>query len=210
LAHRYIISFRTIGFRVTNTSPASGTTALDLRGYVTMDFSGAIDTGSVRAAFGITPASVGSFSMYRGGSYFDFFPSTDFVPNAHYVVTLSTVMKSLTGIPLAEDYTLSFATDSFRVSSFYPGEGASNVPTYSNLEIDFNALIDLVSIDSGFAISPAVPGTISSFNGWNLTFTHATPFQAQTKYVVTVSAPTRTKEGYPLLRPYKFSFITGD
>jgi len=207
LPSEFVSTFKTIDFRVTSTFPAPNELVGNLGQEISVVFSGPIDTASARAAFGISPQLDGTLHLQGGVSYFEFFSTLGFLPNTTYSVTLSASMKSSTGIPLAQPYSFAFTTDSFRVLSTTPANGDTGI-TYPVVFVAFNSTIRMAGADSGLTISPAVHGTMSfSYESYGYYISDMQPHQ---RYDVTISAPTATLNGSVLLRPYHFSFTTGN
>jgi hypothetical protein len=94
---------------VTGISPQNGSTEVGLQPYIYVYTSGPIDTSTIRTAFSISPAVSGVFYTYQQNA-FEFSPSAALQPYTVYTVTISTALKSPTGVPLEAAYTSSFAT----------------------------------------------------------------------------------------------------
>lgn len=106
----YSFSFTTAGFRVTSTTPPSGANGVSRSSSIYINFNGAIDTGTVRSAFGISPGASGTFYLYDGSSSFSFYPFPMLTANQMYTVTISTAMQTKSGYALDSPYEFFFTT----------------------------------------------------------------------------------------------------
>jgi hypothetical protein len=203
----YVSSFTSVDFRITSEVPRPDETVGNLGEIIYLTFSGPVDTGSVRGAFSLTPPVDGYFQLQQGSSYLEFVSSYGLLPNTRYTVNLSTLLRSSTGNPLSQPFSLSFTTDSFRVTHTSPSNEDTNI-TSGYIYVQFNSPINTASVDSGFAIVPKVHG-VFLLNRDSYYFS-AQDLQPGTKYDVTISSPTATLTGNTLLRPHRFSFTTGN
>jgi hypothetical protein len=104
----YSASFTTTSFQVIGSFPGDGQYNVALNQPVGFYCSGNIDPNSVQSAFRISPASQGTVIV--GNSAATFSPSPPFAANTIYTVTISTALRSSSGIPLAAPHTFSFRT----------------------------------------------------------------------------------------------------
>ncbi len=103
------ITFTTTRFRVNSTTPYNGETNVERSRTIYVGFNTAIDTGSVRSAFSISPAIAG-YLIFDQGSRFSFYPSQPLDANTTYAITISTAMKTKSGKNLQSPVTFSFTT----------------------------------------------------------------------------------------------------
>jgi hypothetical protein len=69
-----------------------------------------VDTSTVRPAFSISPPVAGTFIMADNSPFFAFRPDSVMAANTAYTVTLSTSLKSKTGVPIHAPYLLYYST----------------------------------------------------------------------------------------------------
>ncbi len=196
--------------RVTNTDPMNGDTAISpLYPYLLVRFNAPIDSGSVRAAFSISPSDpgVGSFVLDTWG--FSWSPQADAYlgSETRYTVTLSTGLKDQNGDQLPSSNSFSFTTQPYAVSSATPT--GNNVQLNSAISAYCNFLIDSTTIAPSFSVSPSVSGSFT-YNGSYFAFNPTALLTANSTYTVTISTGLRAKNGTPVKNPYSFSFTTGN
>jgi hypothetical protein len=63
----------------------------------------------VRQAFSFSPPVSGTFYLYEQDE-FDFYPSVELQPYTVYTITISTALKSQSGIPIKAPYSYTVAT----------------------------------------------------------------------------------------------------
>ena len=212
LSQQYMSSFTTSPFRVSGTYPQNGRTDVSLSTSISVAFTSRIDTGSVRSAFQITPATSGSFYLYDGNTSFEFYPSGGLLADTMYTVTIDTSVRSKDGTKLSSPYVFSFRTVPFTVTYTFPYNGQTGISRYPySIEVGFSAPIDTGSVRSAFSI-PGVSGYFSFYDGGNYFYYYPTntPLLANTIYTATISTAMRSKGGARLKAPYTFSFTTGN
>ncbi len=105
----YEFTFTTDQFKVLNTDPEDGSINVPRNNPIRIYFNGAIDTGSIRSAFSITPGLEGTFPMY-GWEYGIGYDHSGYASNTTYTVTISTAMRTKAGDNLLSPYTFSFTS----------------------------------------------------------------------------------------------------
>jgi hypothetical protein len=204
-------SYTTEAFRVSWTWPSAGGLVTYLNSYIAIYFSGGIDTGTVRAAFNLTPPTQGYFEWYYRSSYFRFIPATELLPRASYTATVSTAMRSSGGSALRSPYSFTFTTSPFMVIETGPRDGQINVYRDVHVYVLCNTYVDTSTIRQAFSISPDVGGTFSCYYpSDHFYFVPDSLLSANSTYTVTVSTALRTRGGSNLESPYTFSFTTGE
>lgn len=204
------LSFSTLPFKMTNTNPSGlGQFPLALTQFVSLYFSGSIDTGSVRGAFRIIPDD--GIVLQPFSADITFGPSAEWRPNTAYTVTLSTNLKADDGTHLASPVSISFTTDRFRVSGTYPNNGSIGVDRGTETDVYFTTAIDTGSVRRNFSINPNIAGYLYLYPSasW-FGFRPITQFAADTTYTVTIAGSLRSMSGYTIGSPFTFSFRTGD
>ncbi|HUI31876.1 MAG TPA: Ig-like domain-containing protein [Candidatus Acidoferrales bacterium] len=212
LSAPFSASFTTQAFQVTSTSPSDGSINVPSSQNIYVYLNGPIDTSTVRSAFSISPNIAGYFTDYYGSDYFEFTPYNGFSMGTNYTVSISTALKALNATPLPSDYTFSFSTQPFQITSCSPSNGTSDWPlNYSPISVYFNTLIDTASARAAFSINPNTSGYFSFYNysgSPEFTFTPNNGFKLGTTYSVVISTAMKSLGGGNLSSPYTFSFST--
>ncbi len=207
----YVATFTTTDFVVTSTYPSTGDTTVYSRSELNISFSGDIDTASVRAAFSMSPGVSGLFDFVRSSNGFGFSPIADFVAGTTYTVTISTDLRSITGVHLSAPYTFWFKVAPFKVTGSYPQDGSTHVYRYNNISVYASDYIDTSTVRSSFSITPQTTGTLNlQPDGSYFYFVPDTAYQPLTVYTVTIAATLKSQSGATLQSPYTFSFATGE
>ncbi|MDP1678222.1 MAG: Ig-like domain-containing protein [Bacteroidota bacterium] len=205
LKEPYELQFTTTPFQVTSTTPSNNDN-YSTANYISVWFTGDLDTGTVRNSFSITPATAGSFSFYS--NQFSFVPSKPFLAGQNYSVTLSTGIKGKDGSSLQSPYSFSFTTQAFQITNISPYNGSTDVSRYSSIYVNTNYTVDQTSISAAFSISPAAVGNLyTSGNGFY--FTPQNQLSANTSYSFTVSTKLKSTNGDTLLVGQTSTFKTG-
>ncbi len=93
--------------------------------------------------------------------------------------------------------------------SFFPASSTDSVWANTPIKITFSIAMSDTSLNDGFSISPAVPGTFSlEDHAHTVVFTPSELLSPKTKYTVTVNQFTTSILGASLDSTYSFSFVT--
>lgn len=104
----YVFEFLSPGFEVTGTTPRNRETDYYSLAALHVDFSGPIDSSTVRSAFEIRPTVVGTFAF--SSQAFSFEPVSSFALNTRYTVTIRPSLRMPNGVPLESGYAFWFVT----------------------------------------------------------------------------------------------------
>jgi Big-like domain-containing protein len=203
-------TFRTASFHVTSTYPQDGATDISVSSSVEVNFTGPIDTGSVRRAFSIDPPTPGNLYIYPGNPSIYFTPTIGLLSATSYRVTLSTAMRSQSGDSLVQPYSFSFRTAPFSVTYTSPYNGQTDIPLLGSIGVSFTASIDTASVRRAFSVVPPTVGNFYFYAGSSSTF-YFNPtlgLGPDTLYQVTLSTAMHSLRGDSLTQPYSFSFRT--
>ena len=196
-------------FRVTNSYPMDGDTGISpLYPDVVVRFNAQIDTGSVAAAFAISPSVTGNGNLFSDTWGFYWYPQADINlgSETRYTVTIAASMKDQNGDLLHSPRSFSFTTQPYAVMSASPtGTGVSMT---SAIYAYCNFLIDSTTIAPSLSVNPAVSGIVT-YSGSSFTFDPSVSLAANTVYTVTISTGLRAKNGTAIKSPFTFSFTTG-
>ena len=207
----YVSSFNTISFNVDNFYPYNNYQT-NIDDQISVNFTGPIDSNSVRQAFQISPNTQGVFTMFP--SSFVFSPTNDFAENTNYTVTIKSSVRSRDGVTLPSDYTTSFRTDAFQYTSTFPynyNYNQNGILRNTSIGMSFNNRIDTNTVRNAFSIVPNAGGGSFDFtnNPTSFYFQPDSLLAPYTNYTVTVSTALKTKGGTSLRNPQSFSFTTG-
>ncbi len=202
-------SFTTEPFQVVASSPSNGSINVERdMEYVHMDFTGNIDTASVKNAV-ITIAPADTFTrVYSSNSVHVMFKHY-LSASTIYTVNVSGV-KSSTGKTM-RPFELKFTTEPKAVWTPTCGlSGQNRVSINTPITISTNQTLDTSTIRGCFSINPSVPGTFSFYQGTtNFTFKPNSPLDTSKTYTVTIANTLKNKFG-DNAAPYSFSFKTSN
>ena len=203
-------------------SPSNAANNVPLNALIVLEFSKPIDVISVSNGLQFLSAGQpvqGGVALSTSNQQITFTPLGGLAPNTTYSVVTTAAITDIGGLALANPATLSFVTGSSTdtatpsVTTVSPGNNATGIPTNGVVQVQFNKLIDPLTVTSmTFQVSPygtSVPtaGIISiSASGQTATFSPSTPLEVTTQYIVTASAGITDIEGHPL--PNFESFFT--
>lgn len=180
---------------------------------ITLDFSEAMDQGSVESAFSYTDVSQtwditsGTWAWTDGNQTLNFQTSLSY--DTTYIVTINgTVAKDLAANPLdgngdgtgGDDYVFGFTTESApppvdttppQVDWTQPGEGDRNIPPDSDIVIAFDEEMNENSVESAIDIAPDVQYN-TDWDGSVLTIGITQDLDENTEYTVTINGSTAT------------------
>ena len=200
-------------FRVISITPAMGST-----GVVTTDptvviyFNGKVDT-SLNSFIHLTPAVPGKWYADLYDSTAAYYVHNDLGKLAHnttYTITVGTNAHDRKGNYLQQEFVSTFTTMSFKLSYTTSSNGATNVSlSQYYMEVNFTFPVDTGSVRDAFSISPAIPGSLSLYQGYSSFYYYmSTPLTPNTNYVVTFSTHLRSMDGDTLMSPNTFTFTT--
>lgn len=197
------------GFRVSYINPPDGDTLVSPFASISVAFSQPIDTSTARGAFSIVPATAGLIG-FQYPDILTFSPISSFSMATTYHVQIAASIRAKDGAQLPGPYASSFTTLPFEITSTYPWDGETHLPTslYS-ITVTASDTIDTSTIAGSFSISPSITGTFSTNLDRSFYFYPGTALQPYTVYTVLISATLRSRAGAPVAVPYTFSFATG-
>jgi hypothetical protein len=172
---------------------------------------------------------VAGLVAYSGtGNQLVFLPTANLLPNTTYTATITTAAQSLTGTPLASNYSWIFATAaavvvvSPEVTSTFPVNGASGVVTNPSVTATFSEAMDPLTLNPAtFQLTQgatlALGGTLVqatiAYDGTTATLTPTAALLPSTLYTVLVTDGATDSLGNPLgnapLVPNPWTFTTG-
>lgn len=149
-----------------------------------------------------------------------FTPNERFASKTHYEAVITTGVRSLAGVPMANRKTFGFTTPSpseltgvlVRVASTEPSNYATQVALDSGVNVTFHQIMDPESInESTVAVFDQAGGKVAGqvhYSGLTASFVPSSPLHSDTTYRLTVSASARSLSGIPMDQDYKSLFTT--
>jgi len=201
---------------VVSTDPANNETGVFLNKRITAKFNLPMDPISINST---------TFTIQKGGSpiagtvtYTDttatFTPAVDLLPNSVYNCTITTGVKSATGISMVADYLWSFTTGTIvgpNVISTDPVNNATAVPLNKTLTATFSMLMDPLTINtSTFTLKQganAVAGVVT-YTGTTASFVPAANLLPGVVYTATITTGAKNLAGTALANNYVWTFTT--
>jgi len=176
---------------------------------ITITFNELMDTNSVESAFSISPNVEGTFSW--NDATLTFTPSKTLDYKTQYVVSISTIAKDQKNDYLESEFSWQFTT----ISEILPTPPAiiTKSPTGNDVSVDsvititFSELMNIVTVETAFSISPSVEGTFSWDNAI-LIFTPNKALGYDMLYTVVISTEAKDLEGEALEADYSWKFST--
>ena len=211
LASKYTFVFTPEPYlRVTDNYPLKSDTGISpAYSSISVRFNAMIDTGTVRAAFQISPSVAGEVYLYSNtwGISWSQASNSMFASETQYTATVVTTLKDVDGHLLNSPYSFSFTTAPYRVTYGYPT--GTSVSLTSSIGINCNFLIDSTTMAKSFTINPTINGKFQ-YNTASFSFVPASNLSPNTTYTVTVSTGLHGKNGTPMKSAYSYSFTTGN
>lgn len=93
------------------------------------------------------------------------------------------------------------------VADHFPGKG-DELAIDGAIDVYFDQAMDQPSVESAFALAPAVTGTFNWLDTATVRFTSATPFERATRYTVTIATTAKSAAGIILKEPFTFTADT--
>jgi hypothetical protein len=142
-------------------------------------------------------------------TYAYFSPTSALDFSTTYQITVDQGISDKSGNALAEQFSSTFYTAPFKVTSTSPQNGAIDVSLYSgaSIYIYFSGPIDIATVYNAFSISPAVIGDFNAYEN-RINFNTNQSLAPGTTYTCTLSTALKAKNGTPLSEPVVFSFTT--
>lgn len=201
---------------VISTDPADKALNIELLKTVTATFSMPMDPLTIVAD---------NFTIYNGtipiggiisysGSTVSFNPLSTLLPNTEYTCTITTGVKNIAGIPMANDFIWTFTTASVSapmVLSTDPSDNATDVDLSKTITATFSMPMNPLTINatSLTVFHGAIPigGTIS-YSGSTASFDPLSDLLPGTVYTCTITTGVQNETGVPMANDYIWSFTT--
>ena len=206
---------------ITAVNTGNGGAVFPVDGYITVQFSEAMNPGSI---------NVGTFLVNNGNSpvqgtvFYDsatntafFMPDNPLDYYTAYTVDLTTGIKTAAGVSLTDDYKWDFTTISDgvmpAVAYINPADQVNQFPANGKVSVQFNKLMDPVSINSSsFKVSSSVVSSVSGsvvYDSANriATFTPSGLLAYNTAYTVELTVNIKDVQGISIAGK-KWTFTT--
>src|SRR5450759_1303649 len=204
---------------VTSTIPSNEDINTSISSNISANFSTPMDPSSITiSSFTV---QLGTETISGEAAYADstatFTPAEKLAPNALYTATITTEVKNVAGITMAENYIWSFTTGGIPdvtlpvVTLSDPLNNATGVAINKLMAVTFSETMDPASITSlTYTLkqgSSSVTGAVS-YTGLKATFTPAGNLEYSKVYTGTVTTGAKDLAGNALAGNYTFSFTT--
>ena len=206
--------------QVTGVSPSTGLTGVPINAQMVFSFSEPVNgesLGGVTLSAGGNPVGL-SYSLGSGNQLLTITPVAGLLPNTAYSLAVNGV-SDLSGNVMTTPFTSSFTTGAApdlstpAVTAVVPANGTTGVLTTGTIQIQFNKLMDTLSITSQSVKISNGTSTVSAvltFNGTgsSVTITPSSPLSTSTVYSVQLTSAILDLEG-GALTSFSSSFTTG-
>ncbi len=197
-------------FRVVSSFPTDGTTDAGLYTSPGIAFNSPIDN-TIIPSLGLTPLPAGSWKLDNYDSLVVYYMVTGGTLryNTHYTLTVSANAHDAENRPVNHDYTSTFTTIPFRVTSTYPYDRQTKTWLNQNIYVYLSGVMDTSTFRSAFSINPSVPGGFPVFYPPASSFNYYIPgsLRQSTMYTVSLSSALKATDG-TALEPKTFTFTT--
>jgi hypothetical protein len=151
-----------------------------------------------------------------------FTPVERFQANTGYIATVSTSVRSLSGVPMAAPKVFAFTTPDpsqltgvlVGVTSTEPSSYATDVALDSGVNVTFHQLMDPATVNAATVAVYDPNGTKLAgqvhYTGYTASFVPATSLSPSTTYRLVVSSSAKSLSGVNMDDDYKSLFTTGD
>lgn len=170
------------------------------------------EQASLPAAFTLNPTAQGE-SKWINTSTYVFYPDPPLAGGVTYTVILNPQLTSSAGSPLESDSRWSFTTESARLFSIEPGDGAKGMRLDQQFTLTFNQPMDAESVAENLELYDAEGYSIPINLSWNEDSTIATLqpknlLRRDASYTVRLNKSARTKGGSTLNEETEMTFRT--
>ncbi len=203
----YVISFSTTPLKVVRSNPLNGAIGVSTQSGILFNFNSVVDKNSFKKAFLINPSVQGDFNWIDNKTVI-FTPGTFFSPETDYSVRLEMSMQDIFGKRLAVPFIFYFRTETARVISNFPQNGANYVDRSAAITLSFNAEMNQLSVQQKFNIIPATAGTFQWENYSRVRFIPNDRLHPQTLYQISIDSTCQTLSGQGLGEIFIFTFKT--
>ncbi|MBK8404349.1 MAG: Ig-like domain-containing protein [Saprospiraceae bacterium] len=219
MVNNYVWSFTTLTVpapTVLSTDPFNNETGVALNKIIKATFSMPMDPSTInvntftfKQGVNIIPGTI----SYAGVTA-TFTPTNALLPNTVYTGTITTGVKNLSGIPMANNYVWTFTTlvsIAPNVIATDPNNGATGVALNKTITATFNMPMDPLTINGNtFTLKQGantITGTVS-YAGTTATFNPTSALLPNTIYTGTITTGAKNLAGIPIANNYVWTFTT--
>jgi|GEM_PF-5396923 len=207
-------------FRVVLTSPANGDKNVPIDAQISVQFSLPVDTATVSGNFSVEDASgtsiAGTTSWFADNTILLFTPSSNLAANTKFTVTLTSAIKSRSGLSLAS-HKFSFTTGSSIGTGPYvvattPPDGANDVPFNKRVKMtvyfsrDMNASTITSATISLEGPSGSISVSVNQVDARTYEFTPQSDLQSATQYTLHITTGCQDTSGNALVSEFTATF----
>jgi hypothetical protein len=187
--------------------PADGETAA-AGSPLRLRFSRPVDPDTFRKHFSVSPNPEGGYALSWNGAAdtAEVRPARQWEPMTSYRWTVSSELRDAAGVPIAGEYAGSFIvqedTTPPRLLGLTPAVLVDGIfydqddfGLTDPVRLTFSETLDLPTLQSGFSISPEVPGRIESLGGGEYVFFPETPYTPAEEHLISLSADIEDLNG---------------
>lgn len=200
---------------VTATVPADGTTDVAVTTTISVTFSANMNRATTEGALVSAPTIDCAFEWNDTDTTLTCTPDNPLTAATTYNVTITTEATDGDGVPLAEDHTFAFTTESDpdpdapTVTATVPADGASNVAVTTIISVTFSLPMNPAATEGAITSAPAIDCTFD----WNatdttLTCTPDTSLTPDTTYTLSVGTDAESAAGTALGSAFDVTFTT--
>ncbi|MBI4213540.1 MAG: Ig-like domain-containing protein [Chloroflexi bacterium] len=154
---------------VSSVTPAGGVTNISVNANVVLTYTEAMNQTNTNSAFSLTDGITtwvcttdGSCTWSTDGKTFTFDKSADLAASTTYTVAVSTTAKDGAGNALSSAHSSTFTTKASTtpdttvptITTLSPADGATNIPTNTNITVTFSEAMDTGSTQAAFCLYP--------------------------------------------------------
>lgn len=195
-------------FRVTSMIPLNGSKDVDRFTTMTLAFNNKVNA-AIFSSLQVTPSTPGVWRIAQYDShYVSYYPTSPLGYNTLYTMTAASGAQDVDGNVSTRSFASTVRTIAFQTTSQWPRDRATNIPTSTNISIEFSGGIDTATARAAFSISPPVAGIFYSAYDRQLQFFPQQELASGTTYTVSLSTTLKSVEGVSLAAPLTFRFTT--
>lgn len=207
LSFEYSFKFTTAPLQLVSSSPFDGATLVSNSTSIRFLFNSILNLTTIDQAIVFNPEILGNFTSLDGMTLV-FTPGNYLQPETQYQITIDTSLTDIYGVKINPAEIFYFETEPVQLTSYYPGNGATNISKNTSISLTFNAEMNQASVVSGFSITPGVTGTFQWDSYNSVRFTPYSPFEANTQYKVQIKTTCSATNGKKLPKLSQFVFTT--
>jgi ketosteroid isomerase-like protein len=201
---------------VISADPANNATAVVLNEIIMATFNVPIDpltltTTTFTVKQGVTPVAG---TVWYTGTTVSFTPASNLLSGTTYTATISTGVKNVPGLPMANDYVWTFTTGTITAPTAVftdPANNATGVLLNQIVAVTFSMPMDPLTLTgTTFTLKKGVTpitGTVS-YTGIIASFTPSGNLLPGTTYTATITTGAQNVPGTPLTSDYVWTFTT--